>query len=138
MQVADPSSSYTSLGDVLRTQRRRRSDDSDVNRHDSETSSHIGHGHSKSHRSVSSDSCRHARETWDISEEQMFVKRLFSQFGEGDTMTFEGFERLLRTVGLQRLISPVRGGHSLNSVPLSNIANVKLEANGKEYYWYSY
>ncbi|PNF31147.1 Zinc transporter foi [Cryptotermes secundus] len=128
-QVAYSSSIYTSLGDVLRTQRRRRSDGSDVNRHDGDTSSHTGHEHHKSHIDMSSDSCRHTRDTWDVSEEQVFVKRLFSQFGEGDTMTFEGFERLLRTVGLQRLISPARGGHSLNSVPLSNIANVKLEAN---------
>lgn len=132
MQVAYSSSIYTSLGEALRTQRRRRSDDSDVNRQDSETSSQTGRGHHKGLRNKSSDSCRQARDTWDISEEQIFVKRLFSQFGEGDTMTFEGFERLLRTVGLQRLISPVRSGHSLNSVPLSNIASVRLEANGKD------
>jgi zinc transporter 10 len=65
----------------------------------------------------------------DVSEEQIFVKLLFSQFGEGDTMTFEGFERLLRTVGLQQLLSPVGSDHPLNSAPLSDIANVKLEAN---------
>jgi hypothetical protein len=87
---------------------------------------------------VSDKNFRHRRDTLDISEEQVFVKRLFSQFGEGDTMTFEGFERLLRTVGLQRLISPVGGGRAVNIAPLSNIVNAKLETNGKERYWYSY
>lgn len=132
-QVAHSSSIlYTSLGDVLRTLRRRWSDDSDVHQHDSEISSVVGHGHHKSHRDGSDKICRHRRDALDVSEEQVFVKRLFSQFGEGDTMTLEGFERLLRTVGLQRLVSAAGGGRVVNSASLSNIANAKLEANGKE------
>jgi len=112
---------------MLKTQKKQWSDNSDVNGHDSRTSTVVGYEHHKSHSSY-----RHRRDVLDVSEEQIFVKMLFSQFGEGDTMTFEGFERLLRTVGLQRLLSAVGSGHPLNSAPLSSIANVKLEANGKE------
>lgn len=129
---------YSTLGNDLRTQRRQWSNDSDVHQHERKISSVGDQGHHTNRKAVSDKSFRHRRDTLDISEEQVFVKRLFSQFGEGDTMTFEGFERLLRTVGLQRLISPAGGGHAVNSAPLSNIANAKLEANGKECYWYSY
>jgi hypothetical protein len=108
-------------------------DNSDVNEHDSRFSSVVDFQYHKSHRDVSNSSYRRRRDVLDVSEEQIFVKMLFSQFGEGDTMTFEGFERLLRTVGLQRLVSPVGSGRAFNSAPLSNVASVKLEANGKEY-----
>lgn len=130
--VHSPSSLPTSSGDMLKTQRKQWSDDSDVNGQDSRIFTVVGYEHHKSHGGVSNSTYRHRRDVLDVSEEQIFVKMLFSQFGEGDTMTFEGFERLLRTVGLQRLLSPVESGHALNSAPLSNIANVKLEANGKE------
>jgi hypothetical protein len=103
-----------------------------VNEHDGMIFSVVSYEHLKSHTDVSNSSYRHRRDISDVSEEQIFVKKLFSQFGEGDTMTFEGFERLLRTVGLQRLVSPVGSGHALKSAQLSNIANVKPEENGKE------
>ena len=70
----------------------------------------------------------------EVTDEQMFVKRLFTVFGEGDTMTLEGFERLLRTVGLERLVSPVGNMHVMDNVSpptISNVANNKHEANGK-------
>lgn len=134
-QVARSSSVLnTSLGNDLRTQRRRLSDDSYVRQHERKISSVADQEHNTNYKAVSDKNFRHRRATLDISEEQVFVKRLFSQFGEGDTMTFEGFERLLRTVGLQRLVSPAGSGHAVKSAPLSNIANAKLEANGKEYY----
>lgn len=130
--VHSPSSLPASSGDMLKTQKKQWSDDSDVNGQDNRIFTVVGYEHQNSHRGVSNSSFRHKRDVLDVSEEQNFVKMLFSQFGEGDTMTFEGFERLLRTVGLQRLLSSVGSGHTLNSAPLSNIANVKLEANGKE------
>lgn len=129
--VHSPSSLPASSGDTLKTQKKQWSDDSDVNGQDNRIFTVVDYEHN-SHRGVSNNSYRHKRDVLDVSEEQIFVKMLFSQFGEGDTMTFEGFERLLRTVGLQRLLSPVESGLPLNSAPLSNIASVKLEANGKE------
>lgn len=130
--VHSPSSLHPSSENMLKSQRKQWSDNSDVNGHDSRIFTVVGYEHHKSHRGVTTSSYRHRRDVSDVSEEQIFVKMLFSQFGEGDTMTFEGFERLLRTVGLQRLLSSVGSGHALNSASLSNIANVKLEANGKE------
>lgn len=129
---------YSSLGNDFRTQRRQLSDDSGVHQYERKITSVVDQGHLINRKAVSDKSFRYRRDTLDISQEQAFVKRLFSQFGEGDTMTFEGFERLLRTVGLQRLISAAGGGHTVNSAPLSNVANSKLEENGKECYWYSY
>ena len=117
---------------MLKTQRKQWSDNSDVNGHDSRTFTVVGYEHHESHRGVSNSSYRQRRDVLDVSEEQIFVKLLFSQFGEGDTMTFVGFKHLLRTVVLQRLLSPVGSDHPLNSAPLSHIPNVKLEANGKE------
>lgn len=130
--VHSPSSLLPSSGNMLKTQRKHWSDNSDVNGHDSRTFRVVGYEHHKSHRGVSNSSYRHRRDVLDVSEEQIFVKKLFSQFGEGDTMTFDGFERLLRTVGLQQLLSPVGSDPPSNSTPQSNIANAKLEVNGKE------
>ncbi|KAJ4439881.1 zinc transporter foi [Periplaneta americana] len=70
--------------------------------------------------------CRHRRDVPTASEDHVFIKKLFAQFGEGDTMTFEGFERLLRNVGLQRLVSPME---SVSPSPMSNVASSKLEEN---------
>ncbi|PSN40027.1 hypothetical protein C0J52_17087 [Blattella germanica] len=76
--------------------------------------------------------CRHRR---DVSEEQIFVKRLFTQFGEGDKMTFEGFERMLRMVGLERLVSPVGSSQVVDNVSppsISNVASNKHDVNGSQ------
>ncbi|KAJ9579646.1 hypothetical protein L9F63_004725, partial [Diploptera punctata] len=75
---------------------------------------------------------RRKRNKREVSEDQVFVKRLFHAFGEGDTMTLEGFERLLKTVGLERLVSPAASIHVMDNVSpptMSNVANNKLEVN---------
>ena len=75
------------------------------------------------------------KQRWKRSiDDQMFVKRLFSVFGEGDTMTLEGFERMLKTVGLERLVSPVASVHVIDNVSpptISNVASNRQETNGK-------
>nr|CAD7591275.1 unnamed protein product [Timema genevievae] len=61
-------------------------------------------------------------------EEMYFIKRVFDKFGNGETMTLEGFELLLRSLGLERLVTESFGGNieDASSPAITNVANVNV------------
>nr|CAD7451970.1 unnamed protein product [Timema tahoe] len=61
-------------------------------------------------------------------EEMYFIKRVFDKFGNGETMTLEGFELLLRSLGLERLVTESFGGNieDASSTAIMNVANVNV------------
>ncbi|XP_046747138.1 zinc transporter foi isoform X2 [Diprion similis] len=48
---------------------------------------------------------RKRRHTDDDDDESYFTKRIFRDYGNGNSMTIEGFERLLKKLGLQEVIT---------------------------------
>nr|CAD7200627.1 unnamed protein product [Timema douglasi] len=61
-------------------------------------------------------------------EEMYFIKLVFDKFGNGETMTLEGFELLLRSLGLGRLVEESFGGNveDASSPAIMNVANVNV------------
>ena len=56
-----------------------------------------------------------------LPSEQFFIKKVFEKFSEnGDTMTLNGFEKLLRTIGLENVIFKNSSNNKNHSSNLNN------------------
>ncbi|XP_078035155.1 zinc transporter foi [Augochlora pura] len=52
----------------------------------------------------------------DVIDEKYFMKKIFETYGDGTSVTIEGFEKLLRKLGLLRLLTDVSKLEDLNAI----------------------
>lgn len=61
-------------------------------------------GHAEQHQETSNETPRLRRHA-DEHEQTFFIKQLFNDFGDGQHMTIDGFEKLLNKLGLVSLVT---------------------------------
>lgn len=75
-----------------------------------------------------------AKRNVDIIDEKYFIEKIFEAYGDGTSITMEGFEKLLKKLGLLRLLTDISSVENHNTVtsqnenPLGKLFNLLIKS----------